>query len=79
MTARLAVRVTPRARRDSIEGWREGVLLIRVKAPPVDGGANEAVVSLVAEALAVRRRDITVGSGSASRRKVLLVEGLSGE
>jgi uncharacterized protein YggU (UPF0235/DUF167 family) len=39
----LAIRVQPRARRSEVAGEREGAVVIRVTAPPVDGRANEAV------------------------------------
>lgn len=73
---RITVRLTPRASRDVIVGFREGVLLVRVHAPPVDGAANEALVRLLAKALRVPPRDITIASGTTSRLKVVEVEGV---
>jgi uncharacterized protein YggU (UPF0235/DUF167 family) len=74
--ARLAVRVIPRASRDGIDGVRDGALLLRVTAAPVDGAANLAVVRLVADALGIPRSNVSVISGSTGRRKVLAVDGL---
>lgn len=42
------MRVIPRARRDELAGVRDGRLLVRVTAPPVDGKANAAVCALAA-------------------------------
>ena len=67
---RIAVRVTPRARRDAIEGLDDGgVWRVRVTAPPVDGAANEAVVRLLARALGLAPRDVVLARGERSRVK----------
>jgi uncharacterized protein (TIGR00251 family) len=73
----LPVRVRPRARGDEIAGMRDGRLLVRVSAPPVDGRANLAVCRLIAERLGVGRRSVTIARGESSRDKVVLVRGVS--
>ena len=75
-TTRITVRLTPRASRDEIVGLRDGVLHVRVTAPPVDGAANEALLRLVAKALGVPPRDLRIASGATSRTKVVDVVGL---
>ncbi|MDA1010422.1 MAG: DUF167 domain-containing protein [Chloroflexi bacterium] len=74
--ARITVRLTPRASREQIVGVRDGALLVRVTAPPVDGAANEALVRLLAKALSVPNRDVRIVSGSTSRTKVVEVAAL---
>ena len=74
---RLALRVTPRGGRDVIEGVRDGALRIRVAAAPVDGGANEAVIRLVAEALGVPRTSIRLVTGATARTKTVAVSGIT--
>lgn len=72
--ARLAVRVTPRAARDAVEGFDgEGVLRLRVTAPPAEGEANAAVVKLLARALGLPARDIILVSGGTARLKLFEV------
>lgn len=72
---RLAVRVTPRASRDAIEGFdADGVLRVRVTAPPADGAANAAVAKLLARALGIPPRDLVLVSGATARQKVFEVE-----
>jgi uncharacterized protein YggU (UPF0235/DUF167 family) len=50
-----------------------------VSAPAENGRANEAVLDLLARALHVSRRDVRVTHGGASRDKVVLLEGMTGE
>jgi len=57
---RLNVHLTPRASRDQIEDWRDGVLRVRVSAPPVDGRANEALIRVIAAALKIAPSRIRV-------------------
>lgn len=75
--ARLSVRVQPRASKNEITGWSEGVLRVRLTAPPVDGAANEALVAFMAGTLGVRRADIALVSGEKSRTKTLEITGLT--
>lgn len=74
--ARFDVRVAPRGSRTGIAGVRDGALLVRVTAPPVDGAATEAVVRLLAQALDLAPRDLAVVSGARARRKTIEVRGL---
>lgn len=75
-TARLNVRLQPRARRDEVVGEREGAYVIRVKAPPVDGRANEALIAFVAKRAGVPKGSVTLVRGHASRDKLLRVDGI---
>jgi uncharacterized protein (TIGR00251 family) len=74
--ARIAVRVQPRARRNEITGMREGVLLVRVTAPPLEGRANRALCRLVADRLGVAPSRVNVIRGEHARDKLLAVDGL---
>ena len=55
--AELAIRVTPRSSREGIDGEREGRVLVRVNAPPVDGKANAAVARVLGTCRAVLMRN----------------------
>jgi uncharacterized protein (TIGR00251 family) len=68
------VRVTTRASRDELAGTRDSVLLVRVKAPPVDGKANAAVCKLIAKALGIGPTRVEVVRGHSSRDKTVSVE-----
>jgi uncharacterized protein (TIGR00251 family) len=73
---RFSVRVQPRASRSEVCGSFNGALRVRLQAPPVDGAANEALVSLLADALGVTRRQVRILAGAASRSKVVEVDGV---
>ena len=63
------IRVTPRASANAVGGARDGALLVRVTAPPVEGKANDAVVALLAEALGVPPSEVHVERGAKARTK----------
>jgi uncharacterized protein (TIGR00251 family) len=58
---------------------RNGALLIRLAAPPVDGAANEALIAFLAEALGLPRRHVTIVAGEKSRDKRVQIAGLDPE
>ena len=76
---RLTLRVQPRATRNSIVGLHGQAIRIRLTAPPVDGEANEALVSFLAERLGVPAARVSLVRGHGSRDKVVEVMGLDPE
>ena len=72
----LRVRLQPRARRNEVVGERDGAVLIRVTAPPVDGKANEALCRLVAKKAGVAPSRVTLLRGHTARDKTLDVDGV---
>jgi hypothetical protein len=73
----LAVLVQPRASRTRVVGAHDGLLKIQLAAPPVDGEANAALLEFLAKLLGVPRRQVTLTSGDASRRKRVTVVGVA--
>jgi uncharacterized protein len=71
------VRVIPRAGRSGIAGTRDNALLVRLNAPPVEGAANAELVEVIAKALGVPKRSVTIDSGERSRLKRVGVVGVS--
>jgi uncharacterized protein (TIGR00251 family) len=71
----ISVRVSARASRDSIVGVRDGVVLIRVTAPPVEGQANAALCRLLAKRLGIGVRSVAVTGGARSRSKTVRIKG----
>jgi len=56
---------------------RQGALLIRLAAAPVDGAANEELIAFIASVLDVPKRQIAIASGERSRTKRLAITGLT--
>lgn len=75
-SVKINLRVIPRAKRDAIEGFLDGVLRVRVTAAPQDGNANRAVVKLLAKQLGLPRSNVVLAKGARSRDKVIEVSGL---
>jgi uncharacterized protein YggU (UPF0235/DUF167 family) len=79
MDATIEVRLRPRAGADELLGMRDGVLLARVTAAPVDGKANRALCKLIARRLGIAPSRVVVLRGKRSRDKLVRVEGLAAE
>src|SRR5687768_18506722 len=69
------VRVIPRARKSAIAGTRDDAVLVRLKAPPVDGAANAELIRFLADLLGVPQRNIQIVSGERSRGKRVRISG----
>jgi len=78
-SARLTLRVSPGAARSAVVGRHGAGWKVRVSAAPEDGKANDAVVRLLADTLALPRRDVRIVSGRASRDKTVALAGMSPE
>lgn len=76
---RITVKVTPNAGRNEITGIKEGVLQVRIGAPPDKGKANKELVDFLSRTLGVKKSSVLIVKGQASRNKVIVIEGLSAE
>lgn len=84
MSARIPVKLTPKSSKDMIEGWDvdpdgRPILKVRVRAQPVEGAANEALIALLAKVLKLPKRDVNLARGSQSRLKMIEISGLDDE
>jgi uncharacterized protein (TIGR00251 family) len=75
-SAQIMVRLQPRASRTELTGMRDGVLIARVTAPPVDGRANAALCKLIAGRAGIAPSRVTIARGETSRQKLVRVEGI---
>jgi hypothetical protein len=73
----IAFQVQPRAKRTEVVGWHDDAIKIRLRAPPVDGAANDELVRFLAKQTGVPRSAITIVSGRTSRKKRILLEGVT--
>jgi hypothetical protein len=70
----IEVKLSPRASRDEIAGWRQGVLLVKVSAPPVDGAANLALRKLLAKRLGIARGRVRIARGEKGPHKLVSLD-----
>ncbi len=77
--AKISLRVYPGAARSEVVGFIDGVLQVRVAAPPVKGQANKELIAFLSKALAVGKGALTIVKGHTSRNKVIAINGLSQE
>jgi uncharacterized protein (TIGR00251 family) len=70
----LQVKVKPNARENRLTESKDGVWVASIKALPVDGKANDALIELVATHFKVKRRQVSIATGSTSRLKRLFIE-----
>jgi uncharacterized protein (TIGR00251 family) len=75
----LDVRVVPRAAKSGIGGMRGGAVLVRLNAAPVDGAANAELIDVLADALGVPKRAVSIVSGERSRHKRVRIDGMTDE
>lgn len=75
-TTRLRLRVSPGSGRAEIVGRHGDGWKVRVTAPPEHGRANDAVVRLVADTLALPLASVTIVSGHGARDKIVELIGL---
>ncbi|MEI6246767.1 MAG: DUF167 domain-containing protein, partial [Acidobacteriota bacterium] len=76
---RMDIRVSPRASKNAIDGVRDGRLVVKVTAPPVDAAANEAVVALLADEFDIPKRQITIVMGATGRSKTVELAGVTAD
>jgi len=75
--ATFQVKVHPRARTNAITGEVGEALKVALTAPPIEGRANEACITFLAEVLKVPRSSVTIAAGESSRNKIIRVRALS--
>ncbi|HKU91503.1 MAG TPA: DUF167 domain-containing protein [Steroidobacteraceae bacterium] len=73
MARTLKVKVKAGSRIEELAEQEDGTWLVRVKAPPVDGRANEAVIALLATRFGVRKAQVSIKSGASSRVKLIFI------
>jgi uncharacterized protein len=71
----IRIKVKPNSRVASLEDLGDGMWQARVKAPPVDGKANDELLRLVADHFGLRRTQVSVKSGASARLKLVQLDG----
>ena len=73
---RIAVRVQPGVRKNSITGYSDSVLRVKIAAPPVEGKANKELIAYLSGILGVRKSAINIEKGRTSRNKIISIAGM---
>ena len=71
------VRVTPRAGRTVVAGVRDGHLIVKLAAAPVDGAANAALLTALADTFRLPKRSVVIAAGERSKIKRVVFEGVT--
>jgi uncharacterized protein (TIGR00251 family) len=75
--ARIVTQVRPNARQNQVTGFQDGVLHVRIAAPPIKGQANQELVKFLSDILHTSKSNITIEKGATSRKKTVAIQGLS--
>ncbi|MFC2070246.1 DUF167 domain-containing protein [Chloroflexota bacterium] len=75
--ARLVIRVQPNARQNEVQGFREGILYIKIVGPPVEGKANQELVSYLSDILGIAKSRLSIMKGATGKRKLISIRGLN--
>ncbi|MFH1970275.1 MAG: DUF167 domain-containing protein [Verrucomicrobiota bacterium] len=73
----LSVHACPRAAQDAVQGLHGDAVKIRLRAPPADGQANDALIAFLSQILDVPARDLIILAGHSSRRKRVAIAGIT--
>jgi len=69
--------VQPNASRNEVLGFIDGVLHIRIAAPPVKGKANQELIKFLSDIWGISKSNITINKGLTGKRKVISISGLT--
>ncbi len=68
------IQVIPNASRAGLAGIQDGIIKVKVSAPPVEGAANEACIKLLAKELGLKKSQMEISSGAKSRKKTVMIK-----
>jgi len=75
--ATIVVQVQPNASQNKIARFEEGVLHLRIAAPPIRGKANQELIKFLSDILGVGKSKLTIAKGMTTKRKVIVIRGLT--
>ncbi|AGH94745.1 DUF167 domain-containing protein [Pseudobdellovibrio exovorus] len=71
---KLKVLIQPNAKKSEAIGLHDGAVKIKIKAPPVDGAANEALIAFISKTLSIPKKNVTILHGHTGRNKLLEID-----
>jgi uncharacterized protein (TIGR00251 family) len=76
-STRIQIQIHPGAKKNEVLRFQDGVWHLKIAAPPVEGKANKELIEFLSEILGVSKSRITIDKGITSRRKLIVVEGMT--
>ena len=73
----ISLKISPNAARNEIIGFKEGILQVKVAAPPVKGKANTELIAFLSKTLDVGKSSLSLIKGHTSRNKVIAIQGMN--
>jgi len=73
--ARIAVRVQANAHQNKVLGFKDGVLHLKIAAPPVKGKANQELIRFLSDILTVSKGHLSIEKGLTSKKKIIAIKG----
>jgi uncharacterized protein len=73
---KVSVRVQANAARNRIVKFQDGVLYVKLAAPPVEGKANEALIKHLSEVLDVAKSNVSIERGLTAKNKTVAITGI---
>jgi len=74
---KIPLRAYPNAAGDEVLGFTDGVLRVKIAAPPVRGKANDRLIAFLSQLLGISKGSVSVVRGHTSRNKLIAIDGLS--
>ena len=74
--ATFVVQVQPNARQNKVIRFKEGILYLKIAAPPVKGKANEELTRFLSDILGVGKSKMSIEKGMTGKRKTIVIKGL---
>ena len=74
---KIVVQVQPNSGQNQVLGFKNGVLHIRIAAPPIKGKANQELIKFLSDILGVSKSSLTIEKGMTGKRKVIGIKGLT--
>lgn len=74
MSQKISIKVKPNAKQSVLTEMEDGTYAAQLKAPPVDGKANKALIDLVAKHFAVRKSQVSIKNGLSGRQKLVIID-----
>ena len=77
--SKIAVHVQTNASQNEVVGFKDGVLRVRIAAPPVKGKANQELIKFLSDVLGVSKSNLTIEKGITGKNKTVAIRGLGQE